>query len=162
MDKKLLNACMGKSASSGGLNLPKFKIALQKQYPQRSKEIGKKTRKSLYGYCLNSPEIKQDIRNAKEKYFVTRSPLSQQQKKYCRCIAHVAAKNPEWCNKHGTWKTCVNPYAVCTTRTRRTGMFYCVKYMDLDSMPAKEVKALADMKGISIPELKEKSDFQKK
>lgn len=90
-------------------------------------------------------------------YFKPESNLSQSHQKYCRCIAKVAARNPEWCNRHGKWKMgaqgCYNPYAICTKSTKRTGQKRCLPYFDLENMTYKEVKALADMKGKTVEEL---------
>jgi len=158
MDVKLLNACLGKSSSAGGLNLPEMKRQLIKLFPEHRQEIQRRTRKSLYNYCKKY--FGEEMREAKAKYFVKGTPLSKHQMDYCRCLAHVSAKNPEWCYKHGAWKRtrpsapCYNPYALCTKSTKRRGRFHCTKYYDFENMPAKEVRALASMKGLSVAEFK--------
>ena len=158
MDLQLLNACEGKSKSTGGLNLPEMKRELIELFPEHRQEISSRTRKSLYRYCKRY--FGEEIREAKEKYFIRGTPLNKKQKDYCRCIAHVAAKNPEWCFKHQAWKRakkgdkCLNPYAICTKSTKRRGRFYCTKYYDLENIPIEEVKALASMKGMSVSEFK--------
>jgi len=163
MNSKLAYACVGKSKSQGGLNLPEFREALSKKYPQEANKIRSiKTRKSLQRYCrYESPKIKKDVRITKEKYFTKRAiserKISNKQQKYCRCIAHVAGKNKEWCYEHNAWKKgsgkCYNPYAVCSSRVGRDSK-YCARYYDLDNMPVKEVKALANMKGMSVSKYK--------
>ena len=159
MDEKLLYACMGKSKSAGGLNLPEMKKGLIKKFPKHKEEINKMNRKQLTNYCRKN--FGKEIQKSKEKYFVHNSSLNKQQMKYCRCLAHIAAKNPEWCYEHGAWKKtkgkCYNPYSVCTKSTKRKGRFYCNKYYDFDNMPEKEVKSLALLKGISVSELKRKA-----
>jgi len=168
-DEILLNACMGKSKSAGGLNLPEFRRKLLSLYPGYASEIQSKSRKSLMLYCNKTPEIKKDVITTKEKYFVKGTPLNKKQKKYCRCIAHISGKNEEWCNKHGAWKRgykkgCTNMYSICTKSVGRTGRFKCAPYYNLEGMPAKEVKALADTKGKSVEEFKSwiKSEQRKK
>lgn len=149
---------MGKSKSTGGLNLPEMKRELIQLFPEHRHEIQKRTRKSLYRYCQKY--FGEEMKEAKAKYFVPGTPLNKHQMKYCRCLAHVAAENPEWCYFHNAWKTirpgspCFNPYAVCTKSTRRRGRFHCTKYYDLENMPRKEVRALAAIKGLSVPEFK--------
>lgn len=156
MDSRLLNSCIGKSESSGGLNLPEMKKELIKLYPEYKEEIQQKTRKSLYSFCKKN--FGKDIQKAKKKYFVHDAHLNERQMAYCRCIPKVAVKNPEWCYKHEAWKKnkekCVNPYAVCTKSTGRKGRFYCGKYYDFDNIPEKEVEALAALKGVSVNEMK--------
>jgi len=158
MDIKLLNACLGKAESAGGLNLPEMKKQLIQLFPEHRSEIQRRTRKSLYNYCKRYFGV--EMKEAKSKYFVEGTPLNKPQMDYCRCLAHVSAKNPEWCYKHGAWKTtrpgtpCYNPFAVCTKSTRRRGRFYCAKYYDFENMPANEVKSLAAMKGLSVADYK--------
>ena len=165
MDSKLLNACLGKSKSTGGLNFPEMKKALIKLFPKHRQDIQKRTRKSLYQYCKR--HFGEEIREAKERYFVKGAPLNKRQMDYCRCLAHISAKNPEWCYKHGAWKTtrkgspCYNPYAICTKSTRRKGRFHCTKYYNLENMPSKEVKALARMKGLSVTKYKILADQER-
>ena len=107
------------------------------------------------------------MREAKAKYFVKGTPLNKRQMDYCRCLAHVSAKNPVWCYKHQAWKTvrrgspCYNPYAVCTKSTRRKGRFHCTKYYDLENMPSGEVRALALMKGLSVSDFKKLADRER-
>ena len=165
MDVKLLNACLGKAESAGGLNLPEMKKQLVQLFPEHQSEIRRRTRKSLYGYCKKY--FSEEMREAKEKYFVRGTPLNKRQMDYCRCLAHVSAKNPEWCYKHGAWKKvrkgtpCYNPYAVCTKSTKRKGRFRCTKYYDLQNMPAREVRALAAMKGLSVRDFKILADRER-
>ena len=158
MDLKLLNACLGKTASSGGMNLPEMRRALIQLFPDHRLELQKRTRKSLYGYCKKY--FSEEIKEAKSKYFVKGTSLNKAQMAYCRCLARVSAKNPEWCYKHEAWKhvnpksPCYNPYAICTKSTRRRGRVYCTKYYDLENMPIKEVRSLALMKGLSVSDYK--------
>lgn len=160
MDEKLMWACVGKSESQGGMNIEEFRQALMKMYPKKSEKIKSiSSRKSLQRYCQQvSPEIKKDIKEAKEAYFVKGTPLNQKQMKYCRCIAHVAGKNKDWCYKHKAWKKgkgkCYNPYAVCTSKIGRKGRIRCTEYYDLDDMPKKEVEAISKLKGKTVPELR--------
>ena len=165
MDVKLLNACMGKSKSAGGMNFPEMKRALVRLFPEHRQDIQRRTRKSLYNYCKKYFGV--EMREAKSKYFVKGTPLNKRQMDYCRCLAHISAKNPEWCYKHGAWKTvrrgtpCYNEFAVCTKSTKRKGRFKCTQYYDLRNMPSSEVRGLARMKGLSVSDFKKLADRER-
>lgn len=160
MDQVLLNACMGKSLSVGGLNLPDFREEMAEMFPEKVDEIVGMNRKQLTSLCKRDKEIRGEIKEAKARYFLPGSPLNEKQQAYCRCLAHVAAKNPSECyeGKQPEWKEgpksdqCVNPYSVCTKSTHRQGRFHCLKYYDLDDMPQKEVEAVSALHGKSIKE----------
>lgn len=155
MNSKLENACFGKTASKGGLNLSDMRMELIALFPKDSKKIKGYNRKALEGFCRR--KLKLSKANIESSYFIEGTPLNDSQMSYCKCLAHVAAKNPEWCYRHGAWKTvrpgtpCYNPYAVCTKSTRRRGSFPCTKYYDFENMPEDEVRSLAMMKGLSVP-----------
>lgn len=100
----------------------------------------------------------------KADYFSPDSSLNEEQKKYCRCILHTAAKQPDWCLTEKAWrqnrngKGCYNPYAICTKSTGRSGpQFECVPSYNLDNIPEQELNALGKLKGKSIAELREKA-----
>lgn len=166
MDIRLLNACLGKSESQGGLNLPEMKKQLIQLFPEQRKEIQKRTRKSLYVFCKK--HFEEEMGESRSKYFVEDTPLNKAQMDYCRCLAHVSAKNPPWCYKHGAWKSvrpgtpCYNPYALCTKSTGRKGRFRCAKFYDFENMPKNEVRTLAMMKGLSVPEFKRLAEQERR
>ena len=89
----------------------------------------------------------------KSDYFIETSNIEESKGKYCRCVLHVAAKNPEWCNIEKAWfderdgETCYNPYAVCAKSTR-TSYRHCSEEYDLNNIPYSELKYLAQLKGI--------------
>lgn len=96
----------------------------------------------------------------KEAYFMPGTPLNNIQKKYCRCLLHVADDQEDWCLRDKAWfesrdgVECYNPYAVCTKSVGRKGpAFECVRHFDLDTIPASELNALADLKGKSEKDL---------
>ena len=75
-----------------------------------------------------------------------------QQKRYCRCILHVAEQQPEWCLETQDWykqrdgKKCYNPYAICTKSLSRRGSVECFLNYNLDGIPDKEIRALILLK----------------
>jgi len=147
MSKQLILACDGKSASQGGLNFTELKDELSASFPNEEHKIRSMTRKSLLGYCKRTPKINKEIKTSKEKYFRPGSPLNSRQKAYCRCIAHVSAKD-----------SALNPYAICTKSTKRTGRFKCAPYYDYSNIPDHEVKGLAKLKGTNVSNMKRISD----
>ena len=162
-------ALMGKTKSQGGMNLPELKIYLMGMYPSHAPRMKNLDRGGIIRYYRRNIEEK-SRHSQNSSYFLKDAKISESQRKYCRCVAHISAKNDEWCYTHGMWKRgrssgrslskrkCYNPYAVCTKATHRRGpgSRECLKYMDLDNMPLSEVKALANLKGVSVNELKRK------
>jgi hypothetical protein len=67
-----------------------------------------------------------------EKYFKKDSTLSDEQKKYCRCLLKVEAQG------RGT-----NPYAICTASVKRRGSFTCGEHYNYSSMPKESREAFA-------------------
>lgn len=61
--------------------------------------------------------------------------LTETQRKFCRCVLHLAKNNPDWCNREHSWPKrqadgsfkndprgkCYNPWAVCTNKLKRKG-----------------------------------------
>lgn len=159
--KPLYLACSGATKKDGGMNLSEFKKKLKQVFPTNAKHIGSiNTRKELEIYCRRSGKINGAIKDAGMRYFKEGVPLDEHQKKYCRCIAKVASQNKRECNKEGKWKSgkrdkgCVNMFAICTKSTKRTGRVTCAPYYDVDTMPFNELRALADMKGMSVAKYK--------
>jgi len=74
-------------------------------------------------------------------YFGEDASLTEQEKKYCRCIMHVAAKQSDWCLKQRAWgerrgnKTCYQPWSVCTKSTKRRAVVECSKNFDFSRVP---------------------------
>jgi len=162
MDKVLLNACMGKSSAGGGLNIADFREEMAEMFPEKADKIMNMNRKQLQGLCKRDVEIREEIKEAKARYFLPGSPLNERQIAYCRCLAHVSAKNPAECytgadpewKKGPKSKRCYNMYSVCTKSTKRKGRFRCTPYYDLDDMPADEVKSIAMLEGKTVPQLR--------
>lgn len=168
-------ALSGKTKTQGGMNLSELRVYLMKKYPSHAPRMKNLSRSELTGYYhknIGKKNFRENSRktsrqnSANNFYFLKDAKISESQKKYCRCVAHVASKNDEWCYIHNAWKKptgntgrkCYNPYAVCTKTTHRSGAGSreCLKYMDLGNMPLSEVKALANLKGVSVSELKRK------
>ena len=99
--------------------------------------------------------------NAKDSYFLTpeqldrfskfvgtvNNNLTEQDKKYCRCVLHVSSDQGEDCILDGfKGDGCYNPYAVCTKSTGRKGRVECFLNYDLNNIPPKEREALIHLK----------------
>jgi len=176
MDPKLIRAINGASASRGGLNLKEFRSRLVKEFPRKEKRINSiKTRKELEEYCQKDRNIQARIkRNAPKSasktskapktpkkskpskdYFKAGSKLTDSQKKMCRCIAHVSAKNPDRCYKgpNPEWKVgpaslgCRNPYSICRASLGGGGSIRCYDEYDFRKMPKDEVRAVKKLHG---------------
>lgn len=146
MDIKFARACEGKAPSQGGMLLSEFKSELIKRYPEYVDEIRSMNRKELTNFCDDNSNIKKDVKDAKSAYFKSKTPLTEEQKSYCRCIAHVSAKDSAY-----------NPYAVCTKSVGRAGSFKCTPYYNYDEIPQEEVEGLARLKGKSTSQLRNSS-----
>lgn len=89
----------------------------------------------------------------RKDYFKPNVPLSERQQAYCRCVAHVAAKNPMSCyrGKSPEWKkgrdseNCVNPYSVCAASVGTTSK--CYNYYNFRKIPTQEKQALKRLHG---------------
>ncbi len=87
----------------------------------------------------------------KANYFKKRSAYYKEPSgmpaRYCRCLLHVASKQPDWCLKEQAWfqkrngTKCYNPYALCTKSTRRKGVVHCSEHYALSRLPKAERKA---------------------
>lgn len=87
----------------------------------------------------------------KSSYFNRGNKLTEENKKYCRCVLHVAAQQSSDCLENRKWgtKNCYNPYAVCTQSTHRKGRMLCFKDTHLSVLPTKELKGLAHLKRLT-------------
>ena len=60
---------------------------------------------------------------SKKNYFIKNSKLTEQQKKFCRCILHIAKANKSSCNRTKKWNNkikCYNPYSTCAKSVKTT------------------------------------------
>lgn len=93
----------------------------------------------------------------KDKYFVPGADLNASSRKYCRCLVHVAEKQPHWCLKSQGWfktkggEKCANPYAICSKSVHRKGSVECSSNFNYDNFTDSELRAYMDLKKISIP-----------
>ncbi len=110
-----------------------------------------------------SPSQKRDFlsdgtRRRRRDYFRPDTQLNDQEKKYCRCILSVGARNPEWCLRERAWfktrggRTCYNPYAICHSSTGLRSQVSCDSEYELINIPDDELIAYALLKRIPIPE----------
>ena len=79
--------------------------------------------------------------------------LTEPQKKYCRCVLKVAAKQAGACNVDKAWYEsrdgvkCYNPYAVCAKSTGTTSR-ECGKNYSFKDLSDAELTAYAQLSGI--------------
>ena len=83
----------------------------------------------------------------KKKYFRENNTLNANQKKYCRCVLHVAKRNTRACNRNKNWgNKCYNPYAVCAKTTKTsTGSKPCQYNFLSQDIPNDEIVAYLDL-----------------
>lgn len=92
----------------------------------------------------------------KLEYFKNKRNLSEREQKFCKCVLHVSAKQPNSCNYDKAWynkrngKTCYNPYAVCAKSTGTTSR-KCSENYNFENIPDNELKAYGGLKHIPIP-----------
>jgi len=97
------------------------------------------------------PEKKPKEERKEKNYFKVSSGLTEPHERYCRCIAHVAAQQPDWCLKERAWfqtragKKCYNPYPICTKSTKRQGFPECSANFDFTAFPDNELIAYANL-----------------
>ncbi len=83
----------------------------------------------------------------RKSYFKSGNNLTENNRKYCRCVYHVAAKQSHQCLSSQNWGgKCYNPYSVCTASTKRRGKVNCFENTNLSRLPEKELQALAALK----------------
>jgi hypothetical protein len=109
------------------------------------------------------------VQPVKQKYFVAGAPITAKEAATCRCVLHVAARQPDWCLQNGVYnlpvgdprkqrvnaetgqtETCYNPFAVCVASTH--GSYpagKCGQYIDRNEIPANELRARQLMLGKS-------------
>jgi hypothetical protein len=92
----------------------------------------------------------------KNKWFRSDSKLDEHQKKYCRCVLEVAAKQPGSCNMEKAWfqerdhRTCYNPYAVCA-KSVGVSVSSCGQDYDFNNIPTAELQGYLGLKGVGLP-----------
>ena len=103
---------------------------------------------------------KSPVKSRKRSYFNKGNKLTDENRKYCRCVYHVAAQQTGQCLEQRNWgktingKKCYNPYAICTKSTHRQGQMKCFKDTHLSHLPTKELSALAHLKRMTPSRLK--------
>lgn len=148
---------------------PSLPIASQSKPIRPSKVAASKPASAVVSGIPNGnrlpPYSSKFTEEQKARYFLANAPLSDQNKKYCRGVRHIAAQQDAWCLKDvnaragqtnpDTGKQCFNPYAVATARVGRDGAVSCFPNMDWTAIPAAEVEAeiaLKAKKGVSTYE----------
>jgi hypothetical protein len=105
---------------------------------------------------LRQQQRRKSSRRAKS-YFKRGNKLSEEHRKYCRCVYHVAGKQTDECLRKRSWGgKCYNPYSVCTASTKRRGLVNCFENTNLRRLPRRELEALAALKRMSVSELRQK------
>lgn len=73
--------------------------------------------------------------------------LSELEKKYCRCVLAVAAKNTNTCNRSKKWDNkskCYSPHAVCGA-TVKSRFEYCGLYYIWSTLSTRQLESLASL-----------------
>ena len=96
------------------------------------------------------PKAKNINKIVYKKYIDKKSPLKENQRKWCRCVLHVAKNNSIRCNRHKGWerkiKKCYNPYTVCASSVKTTtGGKTCSYLFKNKTIPDKELLAYANL-----------------
>jgi hypothetical protein len=92
-----------------------------------------------------------------DEYFKDPSRLSEQDKKYCRCVLHVAGKQIPECLRDRAWyqtiggKTCANPYPICAKSTRHSSR-ECGENYNFEAIPDNELVGYASYHKIHVPQ----------
>lgn len=94
-------------------------------------------------------------------YFLRPDKMSEAEKKYCRCLADVGAKQGSAClrgvgrrGRKATGRACANPYAICgRLKPSSMGNRGCAMYYNYNTMPYAQTKATADIHNKTIQEL---------
>jgi len=133
--------------------------------PSNAKKRTKKSQKKKQEYVIN-PETGRRIkvggptwkRIMQKDYFADDAQMvDERHRKYCRCVAHVAAQQSDDCLRRlhsgyrpsvGDSKDCYLPYSVCTASTGRagSGSGECLRHYNLRNIPQRERKAMAILK----------------
>lgn len=129
----------------------------------RIKRYYNRPKTSNYSKSPRSPKSPKSPNNSKnsktsktsKNYFKSGSKLTSQEKKMCRCIAHVSAKNPNKCYRGSNpeWKkgpdspNCRNPYSICRSRISGVKQIHCYDEYNFNNMPDNEVRAIKRLHG---------------
>lgn len=135
MDQRLARACEGSSYSRGGLNLGSFRTRLAELYPQYKDFIMRSKRYEITTFCRGNPMIQSEVTKTRDMYFREDSTLTEEQKKYCRCVMHVSDKKVD------------NPYAVCTKSVGRDTKVNCYPEYNFANIPLAESMAYLHREG---------------
>lgn len=82
-----------------------------------------------------------------------KTDLSTNKAAYCRCLYHVAEKQPDWCLREKAWgvtrdgKKCWNPYSTCRNKHKFKGKTSCFPHYNLDQLTESELDAIQLLKG---------------
>ena len=89
-------------------------------------------------------------------YLKKEAPLNEKERKYCRCVLHLAGNQTPTCLVEQAWRkeregrTCYNPYAVCASRIKTTSRLCGQNYI-FENIPDHELRAYALLSGITVP-----------
>jgi hypothetical protein len=94
----------------------------------------------------------------KVRWIRTGTNLSEEDKKHCRCLLDVAAKQSESClrgkewPKHGSYKDatkgCYGPYAICPDRSGKK--LRCGEYYNYEEIPDKYLLAYINLHNLPL------------
>lgn len=92
-----------------------------------------------------------------DPYFIPGTSLDPLQRKYCRCLMHYRAKQPDWCITEGhpyevrNGERCYGWYAGCKASTKQFANIECSEYYNFENIPDRELIAYAKEKRVPIP-----------
>lgn len=135
-EDQIKKAQAGLPRSAGGLNVSDIKRILGIS--------GVFSRSELERRLTNSTGV------PKSRYFKQPVTISDAQQRWCRCILHVAKKQPDWCLDNpeenagieSEGRKCYNPYAVCSKSVKGKRGRECFKYLNLQAIPRDERESL--------------------
>lgn len=113
-----------------------------------------------YRWLKYPPAKKADTPSDKteKRMMVKGTLLSPRERKWCRCVLHVAAKQNKRCLKQKKWRevvdgeVCTNPYAVCSKSVgTSTGRKSCAMWYNFKDLTLDELLGYANLKSLDVP-----------
>lgn len=141
-------------SQSEELDVTDFNIDRKTEINELMEDFGLQVIEKINYISYHENNIKDDRKDdRKDNYFKHDSDLTEDEKKYCRCTLHMAAKNSEKCNKtinRGKREYgCYNPYAVCAKSVGTTTK-NCGKNYNFEGIPDDELEAYIELRKLKI------------
>ena len=113
-----------------------------------------------YRWLKYPPAKKTDTPSDKteKRMMVKGTLLSPRERKWCRCVLHVAAKQNKKCLQQKKWRevvdgeVCTNPYAVCSKSVgTSTGRKSCAMWYNFKDLTLDELLGYTNLKSLDVP-----------